>query len=66
MPAMNFKTIVLYNERRVRPQTLDAIRQAKDGDMIGCDPSEMDSFMPIVIYEPEVKRVGRPPKDSSK
>ena len=49
---MNFKTVILYNERRIRPQTLEAIQNAKDGDMIPVDVSEMSSFLPLVVHEP--------------
>ena len=56
MPAMNFKTVVLYNERKIRPQTLEAIRNASDGEMIPVDISEMASFMPLVIHEPTLEK----------
>lgn len=50
MPTVNMKSVVLVNRRRVRPQTLQAIEDAKDGEMVLVDPSELDSFQPIVIY----------------
>jgi len=56
MPAMNFKTVVLYNERKIRPQTLEAIRNASDGEMIPVDISEMASFMPLVIHQPDLEK----------
>lgn len=51
---MNFKTVILYNERRIRPQTIEAIKNAKDGDMIPVDVSEMGSFLPLVVHEPSL------------
>ena len=66
MPAMNFKTVILYNARRIRPETLTAIREAKDGDMVPVDQSEIDQFLPLVVHMPEVERVSSPPKPSVK
>ena len=62
MPAMEFKTVILYDVRKIRPQTLTAIQEAKDGDMIGVDPSEMSSFLPLVVHSPEVERLRGPKK----
>ena len=62
MPAMNFKTVILYDIRKIRPQTLEAIQNAKDGDMIPCDPSEMGSFLPLVVHEPALSEARKPKK----
>ena len=62
MPAMNFKTVILYNVRRIRPETLTAISEAQDGDMVPVDQSEIDQFLPIVIHQPEIERVSSPSK----
>ena len=58
MPSMNFKTVILYNVRRIRPETLTAISEAQDGDMVPVDQSE--------IHMPEVERVSSPPKSVAK
>lgn len=62
MPAMKFKTVILYDIRRIRPQTLEAIQGAKDGDMVGVDSSEMGSFLPLVVHEPSIAEALRPSK----
>lgn len=65
MPAMNFKTVILYDVRRIRPETLDRIQNAGDGEMIPVDVSEMQSFMPLVIHEPALKELRKPKKVSA-
>jgi hypothetical protein len=60
---MSFKTVILYDVRKIRPQTLEAIQNAKDGDMIACDTSEMNSFLPLVVHEPSIDRVRKPKKE---
>jgi len=64
MPAMNFKTVILYDMRRIRPQTLDAIESARDGELIPVDVSEIQSFLPLVIHEPSLREVRKPKKVS--
>jgi len=64
MPLMSFKTVILYDVRKIRPQTLEAIQNAKDGDMIGCDISEMNSFLPLVVHAPSIESVRKPKKGS--
>lgn len=66
MAALNMKTVILYNLRRIRPDTLEAIKNANDGDMIGVDQSELDSFMPLIVHMPEVERLLKPPKPATK
>ena len=66
MPAMTFKTVILYNERKIRPQTLDAIQNAKDGEMVPCDISEMDSFLPLVVHEPGIEKARKSQKEGNK
>ena len=66
MPVMNFKTVILYNVRRIRPETLEAIRDAKDGDMVAVDQSEIDQFLPLVVHAPEIARVSSPTKPAVK
>lgn len=56
MPKVNIKSVILYNKRRIRAQTLEDICSAKDGALIGVDPSELDSFMPIVFYVPDMEK----------
>ena len=65
MPAMNFKTVILYDIRKIRPATLDAIENAMDGAMIPVDVSEMASFLPLVIHEPTLKESRKPKKVSA-
>jgi len=60
MPTMAFKTVILYDERRIRPQTLERIANAKDGEMIGCDVSELGSFVPLVVHEVSVEKLRKP------
>jgi len=65
MPEMNFKTVILYDIRKIRPVTLDAIENAKDGALIPVDVSEMASFLPLVIHEPTLKEARKPKKVSA-
>lgn len=46
------KTVVLYNQRKIRPQTLRAICDAAPGAMIPVDESELNSFMPLTVFLP--------------
>ncbi len=54
----NLRSIILYHEKRIRPQTLQAIKDAiNSGDnaaMIPVDPSELDSFTQLIFFEPVV------------
>ena len=54
MPLVNVKSVMLYNKNRLRPQTLDAISNAKDMEWIPVDPSELDQVQHLIIFEPEV------------
>jgi len=65
MPSMTFKTVILYDIRKIRPATLDAIENARDGEMIPVDVSEMGSFLPLVIHEPTLREARKPKKGSS-
>ena len=64
MPQMNVKTIMLYNNRKFRPQTVDAIEAALNGDKdcvcIPVDVSELNSFTQLTVMTPIVKTL-RPP-----
>ena len=62
---MNFKTVILYDQRRIRPETLEAIETAMDGDMIPVDVSELQSFLPLVVHEPTLKESRKPKKGRS-
>ncbi len=62
MPAMNFKTVILYDIRKVRPATLEAIENARDGEMVPVDVSERSSFLPLVIHEPALREARKPKK----
>lgn len=59
MSTINIKSVMLYNVRRVRPQTLEAIANARDGDMIPVDPTEMDAFMQLTFNASEMKSVAK-------
>ena len=59
MATINIKSVMLYNVRRVRPQTLEAIANARDGDMIPVDPTEMDAFMQLTFNASEMKAVAK-------
>ena len=53
---VNMKTILLYHDRRVRPdlveQIQEAIRTGADATAIACDPSEIDCFQTLTFFEP--------------
>ena len=65
MPSLEFKTVILYNKRRIRPETIEAIQQAQDGDMVGVDQSEIDSFLPLVVHAPALKKVVKKQKGTA-
>ena len=44
------KHVVLVNKHRVRPETMLALQEARDGDLIEVEPNEMEAFQSIVIY----------------
>lgn len=52
MSAAQVKTVILYNRRKVRPETLAAIANADHGDMIEVEPEEMTCFLPLAIFIP--------------
>ena len=57
MAQVKLKSILLYDKRRVRPETIEAIRTARDGSLIGVMPDEMAHFQQLIFFEPEVQRV---------
>ena len=59
LKSMQMKTVVLYNSRRVRPETVAAIRDAEDGDMIPVIPEELDSFMSMTFFQPELETLAK-------
>ncbi len=57
----NLVSIILYDERRVRPDTLqaiqDAVKKGANGTIIPCDPATMGSFQQLIFFEPEIKEL---------
>lgn len=56
MPKINVKSIILYSQQGIRPDTLNRIIEARDGELIPVDPSELGKFLPLTIYMPDVER----------
>lgn len=54
--AKKWKTVLLYNRRRVQPDTMQAILDAEEGAMIPVDPGELDHFLQLVIFERAVAK----------
>ena len=56
MALVNMKTILLYHDRRVRPDLIEQIKEAlesgQDVTAIAVDPSEMDAFTTLTFFEP--------------
>lgn len=52
MNGANVKTVVLYNRRQVRPETIAAIANSDHGDMIPVEAEEMACFLPLAIFIP--------------
>ncbi len=57
MPIVKIKTIHLYDLRRVRPTTLEAICNAKDGDFVPVESAELNSFLTIQVGEGQMERM---------
>lgn len=55
LALVNLKSVILYDKRRMQPDTLKAILEAEDGAMIAVDPSELDAFTALTFYIPDVK-----------
>ena len=51
------RTVVLYNRRRVRHQTIEAIAKAQNGELIPVEPAELDSFHQISVYLPALEEI---------
>ena len=56
MASITFKTVILFDRERVQPETLKKIEEASDGELIGCDPAELGSFVPMLIAMPEIRK----------
>ncbi len=56
MALVNMKTILLYHDRRVRPDLVEeiqeALRSGADATAIACDPGEIDCFQTLTFFEP--------------
>ena len=59
MPNVRVRTIILYDKRRVQPDTIDLIANAKDGTIIGLEPDEFHGIQELHLFEPEVKKLQR-------
>jgi hypothetical protein len=62
MPVVhNMRSVILYHDKRARPETLKKIQKAIDSGenatMIAVDPMELDSFTQLIFFEPEITRV---------
>ena len=53
------RTIVIYDKTKIQPQTIDAIKNAKDGDWIPVGREEFSGFYELHLFEPEVDKVAR-------
>jgi hypothetical protein len=47
------RTVILYEKNKIRPETLLAISEAKDGELIPVEASELQAFLPLNIAIPE-------------
>ena len=66
MSKVEIKTVILFNKRRLRPQTIEAILAADDGTLIGVDPDELSSFLPLNIWTQSFKKEFKPELDTMK
>ena len=55
--ATKVKTVLLYDVRKVRPQTLQAFCDAQEGECIPVERGELDSFMPVTLLYGEAERM---------
>lgn len=57
----NLVSIILYDERRLRPDTLkaisEAVKEGVNGAMIPTDPATLGSFQQLIFFQPEVDRL---------
>lgn len=49
---MKLKSIVLVKKNKVRPETMLAMHEAVDGELVMVEDSEFDSFKPILCAVP--------------
>lgn len=62
---VNIKTVLFYVKRRLQPETMDRIKNAKDGDMIPVLQEEFDAIQEFHFYEPQFKKaIAQSEKDS--
>jgi hypothetical protein len=47
------RTVILYERNKIRPETLLAIAESKDGALIPVEASELNAFMPLNIVIPD-------------
>lgn len=50
MPTQKVKTIVLYDKRKVQPETVEKLRAAKDGDYIPLEPDELRGNFTVLQF----------------
>lgn len=54
---VRIKTVVLYNIRRIQPETVEKIANAKDGEWVGVEPDEFSAIQELHIFMPEIAKV---------
>lgn len=57
---MAIKRVVLYDKRRIQPETIELITKAKDGTLIPVDPVELDAFTVLTFDEEKAMKVLAP------
>ncbi len=56
---VRIKTLILYNKRRLQPETIDALATAKDGAWMGLEPDEFNAIQQLHIFVPEIQKMQR-------
>lgn len=66
MQTVNIKSVILYNKRSISVKTLEAIANAKDGDLIPVDPQEMNSFLQLTLFSADVRKIVKKMSETQK
>ena len=59
MSNVQMRTVIIYNKRRITPETVDAIVNARDGEFVGLEPEQFSSIMELHFFDRESNKLQR-------
>ena len=60
--GFEFKSVILCDNRKISEDFIQRLIDCPDGTLMRVDPGEMNAFVPLMLFMPEVKKLIAKPK----